>query len=117
MPSRNCRQHKSADGYGVGVIKRAHFREDLQPDRVVALDVRGKFQFDAEGLELDGYRGLAGCACQQWVGQFSASQETRRLAIGCQQIGLGQDLQDISLLQVTNRCAQVKVRPEDKDVQ
>src|SRR6266852_7550727 len=117
MASGNGRQHKSADSYSVREVKRAHLREDLQPDRVVALDVRGKFQFDAEWLELHGHRGLAGCAREHWVGQFSTSQETGRLPIGCQQVRLGQDLQDILLLQGANGCAQVNVRPKDKDVQ
>src|SRR3989449_2578321 len=117
MASGNGRQRKSADDYCVREIKRAHFWKDLQPDGIVALDVRGKFQFDPEGLELERNRGLPCCAGDNRVGQFSASQETCRLAIGCQQVRLGQDLQYISLLQVTKGCAQVKVRPEDEDVQ
>src|SRR5216683_6600881 len=100
MASGNGRQHKSADSYSVREVKRAHLRKDLQADGVIAFYISGEFQLHAEGLELNANRGLSSCTGDHWVGQFAASQEACRLAVGCKQVRLRQDLQNISLLQV-----------------
>src|SRR5439155_1913462 len=110
MTSRNRRKHKSANRDGVGEIKRTHFGEYFQANRIVVLNGSCKFQLHAEGLELHRDRGLPGCARNYGVRQFSTSQKARRLAVRCEQIRLGQDLQHISLLQVLNGRAQVKDR-------
>src|SRR5206468_6812175 len=49
--------------------------------------------------------------------QFSAGQETRRLAAGGEQIRLGQNLQQVSVLQGFNRRAHIRARMEKENIQ
>src|SRR5439155_2997213 len=82
---RDRRQDEAADGDRVRIIERAHLGEDLQSDRVVALDRAGEFQLDAEGLELDRDRSRTCHTGYDRIGQLSTSQESRRLAVRSQE--------------------------------
>ena len=100
------------------IVQRTDLRRDLEPYGVVVLDRAGELQFHAVGLELDGDSSeIPTRSLHNRIGKLAASQEARRLTTDGQQVGFGQNLQNLFLLEILNGRAQVNIRTEQKDVQ
>ncbi len=98
--ARAQRGHGEAgDGERIGEIESADLRRHFQMDVAVGHDHGGKFQLHSEFLERDGDRGKTLPGLDDGEGKFSAGQKAGFLAVYRDQIGLGQDLQQVLLLQ------------------
>ncbi len=88
-------------------------------DESVQGEGRREVQAHAKLLELNGDSGKTAAAgrLQNGKGKFAAGEKTRFLSRRGQQIRLGQNLQNIILLESLDRRGQVDVRPNVEDVQ
>src|SRR5258708_32709847 len=90
-------------------VERRYFRSDVQPNVIVFRDDGIEVQPYAKLPELDGDCSGVGAALQDRNRKLAAYQEAGFLAIGGNQVRLGQDLQKVAVLQRADQSAQVQV--------
>src|SRR6185369_5523151 len=115
MSGGDLRQYEAADGHSVGEVQRTDLGEHLQPDGVVVFNRPGKLELYPERLELYVDGGLPLRPRHDRVRQLAARQELCRFTARSQQIGLGQDLQNIVLLQGPYGRAKINITTEKKN--
>src|SRR5262249_28033643 len=99
----------------------ADLRLHLQVDRTGWRELRREVQLHAELLELNRHDGRdpAGgwCGCDRRVRKLTSCKETRFHALGDNQVWLGQNLENVLLLQRLNGSADIQIRPEEKKIE
>ena len=106
--ARAQRRHgESGDRERIGEIQLADFRHHLKVNIAVRHDHRREFQFHPELAELNGHRGESLAWLDDWERKFASRQETRLFAVYRDQIRLGQNLQQVFLLEGLNHDAKV----------
>src|SRR5271157_2360770 len=120
-PLGKSRDGKTLQCNGVGVIERADFRGDFQIDGALRRDRGGEVELHAEGLEPHrdhGSGGAAGwCGGDGGIRERSARQEAGVLAFQADQVRLGQNLEQVALLQRLDGGPDIQVGAEGEQVQ
>src|SRR5208283_4631235 len=108
----------SGDGDGVREVQRTDLGSDVQVDAAVRLNHGSELQAHAKLAKLNGDGGdSAGVLLRYRKGKFSSGQETGLFAVHRNQVGLGQNLQEIFLMQGLDDCSQVDVGAFHENIQ
>src|SRR5262249_3291031 len=102
----------------VAVVERTYFRSNLEANGAVVSNCADKLQFHAVRLKLDrDGRYRTRCSTLDYgIREQTASQEVRRLPAQSHKVGFCQDLQNVLRLKRLDRCPQIDVGTEDKNV-
>src|ERR1700687_4974369 len=116
--ARAKRWHReSGDGQRVGKIQGAHFRSHLQVNIPVRHDHGSELQAHAKFLERDRNRRKACAWLHDGKWKLTSGEKAGFLAIDRNQIGLGENLQQILGGKSFDRGSEVNVRSKQKQVQ
>src|SRR5581483_1340329 len=117
-PARTERGHREPrDRERIRKIQRADFGSHLQMDIAVGRDHWGELQANAELLERNGHGCKAGARLDNGERKLASSKETRLFPVYRDEVGLGQNLQQVLVLHRLNHRTKVDVRAENKKVQ
>jgi hypothetical protein len=93
-------------------VERADFRRNFQMNVSVGHDDRGELQAHAEFLERNRDRRKSGARLHDGERELAAGQEAGFLAVDRDQVGLGQNLQQVLGLQRFDDRAEINIGPE-----
>ena len=77
---------------------------------------RGELQPNAELLKRNGNRSEAGARLHNGKGKLASCQEARLFPVHRDQVGLGQNLQQVLVLKRLNHRAEVYIRTKNKKI-
>src|ERR1700728_66600 len=108
---------KSGDGQRIGKVQRAHLRSDFQVNISVGHDYGRELQAHSEVLERDGHSGKTRTRLHDGKRELTPGQKAGFLAVDGNQVGFGEDLQQILGFKSFNGGSEINIGPKEKKIE